>query len=78
MYIVLHACVMRYVANLLIEQAGFNSITDVFCQVPFYEDLSDIRVVLSVMQGKIPVRPSHQLSRTRGLSDAIWQLVETC
>jgi hypothetical protein len=30
------------------------------------------------MQGKIPVRPSHQLSRTRGLSDAIWQLVETC
>jgi hypothetical protein len=47
-------------------------------EVPFYEDPSDIRVVLSVMQGKRPPRPSHQLSRTRGLSDAVWQLVETC
>ncbi|KIM82030.1 hypothetical protein PILCRDRAFT_88827 [Piloderma croceum F 1598] len=47
-------------------------------EVPFYEDPSDIRVVLSVMQGKRPPRPSHQLSGTRGLNDAIWQLVETC
>jgi hypothetical protein len=46
--------------------------------VPFYEEANDIRVVFKVMQGKRPYAPSHELSRKRGWSDAIWQLVEDC
>jgi hypothetical protein len=46
--------------------------------VPFYENPSDIRVILSVMQGKRPTPPSHDLSKIRGLSDAVWKLIETC
>lgn len=47
-------------------------------EVPFYEDKNDIRVILSVMQGKRPRPPSHDSSKTRGLSDVVWQLIETC
>lgn len=47
-------------------------------EVPFYEDPRDVRVILSVIQGKRPTPPFHDLSRTRGLSEPIWQLIETC
>jgi serine/threonine protein kinase len=47
-------------------------------QVPFYEDPSNIRVVLGVMQGRRPTRPLNDLSRTRGLNDEVWHLIMTC
>lgn len=30
------------------------------------------------MEGKRPARPLHDLSRTRGLNDEVWSLVESC
>jgi len=47
-------------------------------QVPFFENPHDIRVILGVMRGKRPTRPSHDLSKTRGFSDEIWDLVQAC
>jgi len=44
-----------------------------FCEVPY-----DVRVVMGVMSGRRPARPSHDLSTKRGLSDEVWHLVETC
>lgn len=47
-------------------------------EIPFFEITNDMRVVLSVMQGMRPSQPSHDLSKTRGLSNPIWQIVTTC
>ena len=32
----------------------------------------------NVLQGKRPERPSHDLSRIRGLSDDVWNIIVTC
>ena len=47
-------------------------------EVPFFENPYNIQVILGVLQGKRPTRPSHDLSRTRGFSDEAWDLVEAC
>jgi hypothetical protein len=46
--------------------------------IPFCEVDNEYRVALKVTQGNRPTRPSHDISMTRGLSDAVWELVETC
>src|ERR1700683_4423239 len=47
--------------------------------VPFYEKKGpDSVVLLSVLQGRRPVRPSHDLSTSRGLGDEVWNIVVTC
>jgi len=47
-------------------------------ELPFFENPYDIQVILGVMRGKRPTRPSHDLSRTRGFSDEAWNLVQAC
>jgi len=47
-------------------------------EVPFFENPYDIQVIMGVMRGKRPPRPMHGLSRTRGISDKLWTLVEDC
>jgi hypothetical protein len=47
-------------------------------QFPFHEITGDFQVMLAVKRGKRPSRPTHGLSRARGLNDAIWQIIETC
>jgi hypothetical protein len=47
-------------------------------QFPFHEITGDFQVMFAVKRGKRPSRPTHDLSRTRGLNDAIWQIIETC
>src|ERR1700691_902097 len=46
--------------------------------IPFCEDGKEARVIAKILRGNRPTRPSHHLSMTRGLSNIIWQLVETC
>lgn len=47
-------------------------------QYPFHDIANDFRVILVVKQQKRPSRPTHNLCQTRGLSDDIWKLIETC
>jgi hypothetical protein len=47
-------------------------------QFPFHEISGDFQVMFAVKRGKRPCRPTHDLSRTRGLNDTIWQIIETC
>jgi hypothetical protein len=47
-------------------------------EFPFHELTSDFQVMFVVKHGKRPSRPTHDLSRTRGLNDVIWQIIETC
>jgi hypothetical protein len=47
-------------------------------ELPFFENPYDVQVILGVMRGKRPTRPSGNLSRTRGFSDEAWNLVEAC
>lgn len=47
-------------------------------EMPFGDITSDITVVQSVIDGKRPIRPSDERSRKRGLTDTVWELVETC
>jgi len=47
-------------------------------QYPFPDISGDFQVMFAVKQGRRPSRPSDQLSQTRGLNDAIWQIIQTC
>lgn len=47
-------------------------------EVPFSKTPNDVQVILSVMRGKRPARPTHALSRTRGFSDELWDLIQMC
>lgn len=47
-------------------------------EIPFYEDPSDMRVILGLIQGMRPARPMDDSSRTRGLTDDVWHIIETC
>jgi len=44
---------------------------------PFYEK-ADMVVILSILKGMRPVRPSDDLSKRRGLGDEIWSIIVTC
>jgi len=45
---------------------------------PFYEQKADTAVLLSILQGMRPTRPSDELSKRRGLGDEIWTIIVTC
>jgi hypothetical protein len=47
-------------------------------QTPFHGIHSDYSIPLAVRGGKRPSRPVCDLSQTRGLTDDIWRLMETC
>lgn len=47
-------------------------------EIPFFENPYDIQVILGVMRGRRPARPMHELCRTRGISDELWDLIQTC
>jgi hypothetical protein len=47
-------------------------------QYPFPEISADFQVMFAVKQGRRPARPKHELSRTRGLNDEVWHIIETC
>lgn len=47
-------------------------------KLPFYEIAGDYPVITSVLDGRRPIRPLHELSRKRGLTKEVWDLVETC
>jgi hypothetical protein len=47
-------------------------------RLPFYEIASDFPVITGVLSGRRPVRPWHELSRKRGLTKEVWDLVEAC
>jgi hypothetical protein len=47
-------------------------------ELPFHEIPRDYGVILAVMSGKRPRRPSHDMCRTRGLSGGLWNLIEIC
>jgi len=47
-------------------------------QKPFHDITNDYQVVIAIQGGNRPSRPFHDLSRTRGLDDGIWNLIETC
>lgn len=47
-------------------------------EIPFHEKRYEIEVLYSVLEGKRPDRPLHTLSKTRGLSDEVWSIIETC
>lgn len=47
-------------------------------EYPFSDMAADLQVMIAVKRGKRPPRPLHELSRTRGLDDKIWNIIETC
>ena len=47
-------------------------------QYPFLNISHEWLIAKAVMEGQRPARPSHDLSRIRGLTDDIWRLIETC
>jgi len=47
-------------------------------QYPFPDISVDFQVMFAVKQGKRPSRPSHEISRIRGLNDNIWHIIEAC
>jgi hypothetical protein len=47
-------------------------------EIPFYEDRSDMRVILGLIDGLRPSRPEGDSCRIRGLTDEVWNLIETC
>jgi hypothetical protein len=46
--------------------------------IPFYEIKIEFRVMQAVTKGKRPVRPPQDICETRGLSDTMWAIVESC
>lgn len=46
--------------------------------VPFHQINQELRVVMSVLKGARPARPSHALSIKRGLDDEVWRVIEAC
>lgn len=45
---------------------------------PFYQNLIEGSVILSIIGGARPTRPADQFSIHRGLTDAVWAIVESC
>jgi len=45
---------------------------------PFHDVGNEFQIMFAVQSGKRPLRPSHDLSRIRGLNDEIWHLIEMC
>jgi hypothetical protein len=48
------------------------------CQFPFFDFSNDYLVMSAMLQGKRLPCPTHELSRTRGLKDKIWHIIEAC
>jgi len=46
--------------------------------LPFHDVRHDFQIMMAVQSGKRPLRPSHELSRNRGLNDDIWYLIGAC
>ena len=74
----LHVSVTRSCSHFIGEIQSLTKLQMFAGQVPFYENPHDVRVMFGVMRGKRPTRPSHELSSNRGLSDEMWDVVETC
>jgi hypothetical protein len=47
-------------------------------QIPFHETALDSAVILAVIEGKRPSRPTGELPRTRGLDNNMWNLISQC
>ena len=45
---------------------------------PFQDIRNDFKFMLEVKRGKRPLRPPHDLSSSRGLTDEVWKLMEEC
>jgi serine/threonine protein kinase len=45
---------------------------------PFHDLKKEYQIMFAVQSGKRPPRPSHDLSRIRGLNDEIWHLIDAC
>jgi hypothetical protein len=45
---------------------------------PFQDIKNEFRFMLEVKQGKRPLRPPHDPSSSRGLTDEVWKLMEEC
>ena len=46
--------------------------------IPFYHIHSIFNVLARVKKGQRPIRPTDELSKVRGLTDEVWDLVEIC
>jgi hypothetical protein len=46
--------------------------------VPFYEVTREPQVMMKVVEGKRPARPSSEICNSRALDDSVWALVEIC
>ena len=75
----LHASIMRFgVKSPLLKLHGLTTYQLFSGQVPFPEFQNDYAVLVSVMRGKRPDFPSHDLCRSRGLDNEVWDLMQTC
>jgi hypothetical protein len=45
---------------------------------PFPDITSDFQVMFAVKRGERPFRPTHDLSRARGLNDEVWHIINAC
>ena len=46
--------------------------------IPFYQLHNIFNVLARVKKGQRPIRPTDELSKVRGLTDEVWDLVEIC
>jgi hypothetical protein len=47
-------------------------------QKPFHDIANEYQVIVAIQGGNRPPHPLHDLSRTRGLNNDVWHLIETC
>lgn len=47
-------------------------------RIPFYEIKIEFKVMQAITKGKRPARPPQDICRTRGLTDQMWDIVESC
>lgn len=45
---------------------------------PYHDITNDYQAIFTIQRGKRPSRPSHDMCRTRGLNDEMWDLIEIC
>jgi hypothetical protein len=62
-------------ARLFRQDNLFEHTTDVFWSNAFHDLKNDHRVMATVTKGARPSRPSHDLSRIRGLDDTKWNII---
>jgi hypothetical protein len=46
--------------------------------IPFSDIVNDFQCIIAVKQGRRPSPPTNKLSRRRGLSDEVWEVMEEC